>query len=488
MNSFKRVHLNALKSIKSIYRLRYMTTTTDLNLVYGFILDEAARTKTKLDISSEYNQGVGTLIGEAANYLVEKAYLKDIRPQRLDDNTIATPQGTLEVVFDKRRANIDAISELTDTEQTALFNIIELMYLQNTSRDSAIATILVNDPEKYQGYVEGSYVHSTEYTTAKLLTTDSTLVEFKFANWFKFQFRSENRIFEFQLWISNTAFTKQYPYITITSVIAPYDLKTLVNPEAMKAIGGIAALSSTASHVFSEVNLETLVRDQNGVYTFPTKYVLDAKSTITIYFGLPYCGAKTPSSLDCRRAIREYLEGNTTKTPDELKAIFPDIYVDCRFYIVPLYDQYTARAGKNFYPDVWNHNAIRELARRIFTDVDDTYLDTYLETLTNAQNKMLLLSIPDANNGSYQSIKAQHPTYQDYSTTDAGFRYMDGKTQEFSVDLNKVLAILDGVLVSSEYAEDEISGRTYRVFANGVSECLVLTKPSYQAIVNPDEA
>jgi hypothetical protein len=65
---------------------------------------------------------------------------------------------------------------------------------------------------------------------------------------------------------------------------------------------------------------------------------------------------------------------------------------------------------------------------------------------------------------------------------------MDGKTQEFSVDLNKVLAILDGVLISSEYAEDEISGRTYRVFANGVSEYLVLTKPSYQAILNPDEA
>jgi hypothetical protein len=476
------MHLNSIKHIG----FKYMAHVTDINVVYGFILDESARIKSKLDTGGEYDQGVGALKGEAANYLVDKAYLKDLRASRLTDISNRTIAGKLEIIFDKARVNIDAIAQLSDTEQQALFNIFELMYLQNTTADSTIATVLAND-EKYKGYELGSYVHSTEYVNANLVVADDTVANLKFANWIEFKYRAEDgTLFLFHLWISSNAFKIQYPYITITSVIAPFPLATLVDPAAMKSLGGIGILTATASHVFSEVNLEAVARDQNGVYTFPTRYVLDARTTITIYFGLPYCGAKTPSSLDCRRAIREYLENNTSKEEDELKALFPDIYVDCRFYVTPLYDQSIVRASKSFYPSCHNLMKIRELAKRIYTDVEESYIDQYLEVLTNAQSKMILLCLPDANNGSYFSILDQHPTYQDYSTTDAGFRYMDGVTQNFSVDLNRVLAILDGVLISSEYAEDEIAGRTYRVFANGVSEYLVLTKPSYTEIFNPE--
>ena len=51
--------------------------------IYGFILDSSAISKAKLDIGNAYDQGAGVLLGEAANYLVNKAYLKDTRDERL---------------------------------------------------------------------------------------------------------------------------------------------------------------------------------------------------------------------------------------------------------------------------------------------------------------------------------------------------------------------------------------------------------------------
>ena len=59
--------------------------------IYGFVLDSAARLKSNLDTPSGADQGIGVLVGESYNYLINKTRLTDNRVSRLttaDDKSI----------------------------------------------------------------------------------------------------------------------------------------------------------------------------------------------------------------------------------------------------------------------------------------------------------------------------------------------------------------------------------------------------------------
>ena len=103
-------------------------------LLYGFILDNATSVKAKSDINNQYNQGIGVLIDEPANYLVNKAYLTDIRDNRLEYKNNIKLAGKLEIVYDANRTETLQLSNLTNEQQECLFNIIECIYTQKYTR------------------------------------------------------------------------------------------------------------------------------------------------------------------------------------------------------------------------------------------------------------------------------------------------------------------------------------------------------------------
>lgn len=454
----------------------------DQTLLYGFILDGATSAKAKSDINNQYNQGVGVLIDEPANYLVNKAYLTDIRDNRLDYKNNTKLAGKLEIVYDANKTETLPLSNLTTEQQSCLFNIIECVYTQNTQADDVIENKLTTD-SVFDGYVEGSYHHSTEFVSAEAINNDATTTTLRFNNWVQFEYRTPEVWIEFKLWISNQAFATQYPFVTITNVIPPYDLRLLTNPGALVQLGNLAVLQAGSSYIFSKTNLEAISRDQNGVYTFSTKYVIDTRTSINIPFALPYCGAHEPSSLDARRYIREYLQEHAEIADDELKILFPEVYIDNRFYIVPVYDRFISRAGKDFYPSIWKPTELLRIARKVYTDLSPEYIETNLELITNSQNKMISLVIPDENNSAVFSVLEDHPTYQDYATTEAGFRYMDGTTQEFSAKLARAMAVVNGVSTANEFPVTTEGNLSYVVFAQSNAEYLIMFKDSYDSLV-----
>jgi hypothetical protein len=452
--------------------------------IYGFMLDSAAVNKAKLDIGNAYDQGIGVLLGEPANYLVNKAYLKDTRVARLEISTGVRLAGTLEIVYDANRVETPAVANLTTEQQAAVFNILERCYTKGTMTDEQVENSLTTD-NLYDGYVAGSYSRSAEVERVdEVATTVGTAIaNFRINSWFEFAIRTSENTLTFKIWISNQAFARQYPYVTITNVIPPYDLNKLTDPATFSKLGNLTVLEAGSSYIFNKTNLELVGRDQNGIHLFNTKYVIDTRTHIYIPFALPYCGAKVPSSLDSRRAIREYLESNTALSDEELSIIFPEIYIDNRFYLIPIYDEYTERAGKDFYASVWQPADLVERAHRLYNDVDSDFVDASLEILTNAQNKMITLAMPDPNNSSLFSIRSTFPTYQDYATTDAGFRYMDGDAQEFGAKLARAMAIVNGMASSNEFTTTESGDLSYIVFSQGDAEYLVMDRDSFNVLV-----
>lgn len=454
-------------------------------VIYAFLSDDALRMTGKVDTLTSEDQGYGVLSGETANYLVEMGILNDTRKNRLSVLNNEAPFGRISLLFDTLRTDMDMLDSLSDIEYILLFNIIERLAYQQEYSDENIEHILRNN-SAFSGYVPGSMMHGTYQKRISVWNHVRNLIDDRpFWDVYSFDFETDHVSFKLHFWISNQAFKKDYPYVTITNVIPPCEPALLINPISLMQSGNLNILTSGANFIFANMNLEALSKDQNGVYTYYTKYRLDATKHLMLPFALPYCGAKVPSSLECRKAIREYLERNTDLSSGDMGSLFEELYVNSRFFIVPLWDRYKQLADREVYPSIISLKDITDRANLIFQDRDKTFVDNYMEVLLCAQNKMFYLSLPDELNSEVYSILKQHPTYQDYSTqAAAGFRYMAPLTQDFAGKFNRCMSILSGENTDPEFTREQVNNLWYLTFTSGKSEYFVMEKLSYMDLIS----
>lgn len=450
-------------------------------ILYAMLTDDALRQISKLDITQSFDSGYGSLYGEPSNYFNTLAVLHDTRHSRLALIENKQAAGRLAVVFDKDRFDTVIINEMTDIEMTCFLNVLERIYLQQTFTDENLEYLLENT-STFNGYVANTYLHDVESGETTIHTTDKdTTITLK--NWISFEFKTSKTTFKVHLWLSLSAFRKEYPYTTITSVIPPCDPQSLLTPAVLLQKGVINFIQNSSALIFSGINTETVARDQNGVYTFATKYNIGTGVNVQLPFALPYKGASVPSNLECRQAIKAYLETNTTATEEEIEALFPELFVENRFFIIPLWDMITELTDRTVYNSIFKRKEIEERIPYLLSNYETSFRYNYLEYLLNAQNTMLSLSIPDALNAGYFSILDQHPTYVNYSTQSAGFRFMDALTQEFAGKLNRCMAVLNQESTSDEFVINTIDDLTYLTFSCGKSEYLIMNKVSYMKLI-----
>lgn len=454
--------------------------------LYGFIEDGSMLLRTDTNPIDSASQGFGSLTGEARNYLRTPFYLVDGRESRQGVLDEKIPASSISVVFDDKRFSSEKLADkyLTAEQKEKVFNILDRVVFQGTNTDTAIETKLTEDTELYAGYVASSFIHSDIESTISVYDTEGTAHSVPLKDWVEFAYDDGVDTIIFHLWLSLDTFTNKYPYTTITSVIVPVEITKLLNPIILTSTGSLDLLVSSIAHVLQQANVEASQHDQNGVYTFKTKYVISDTVSISLPFALVYCGANVPTTLECRKAIKEHIESNTSATDSEIEAILPELYIESRFYMTPLWDLYSVRTERDVYNSVWKYKDLYSKAKKVYTNYDDSYLSSYLEMLTNAQNKMITLSVPDVNNNGITSILEQHPTYQDYSTQVPGWKYMTNTTQEFAGKLIRAMGVLEGTTVSDEFITVTVSGVNYISFSAGSAEYLIMTQTSYHELVN----
>ena len=451
--------------------------------LYGFIEDAAFRQSSSLDLTGSIDQGYGLLLGEPANYFAKKGRIGDSRRSRLLIVDSQAAFGNVEILFDQNQFDTKILQTMTDVDNALLMNIVERIYLQQEYSDANIEHQLIT-ASTYRGYVAESFSHGPEEGTAKIFNTQKNQKVITVHNWCSFDFETENVKFKVHLWLSSKAFAKDYPYTTITRVIAPYEPKVLVDPATLVQAGNLSVLTASSSYIFGNTDLETVSRDQNGIYSYSTKYVLDVSKTLWLPFALAYCGARVPSTLECRKAIRNYLETNTTLSQDKLQVLFPELYIAARFFIVPLWDVKNAFSDRDVYNSIFSMATILKKSKLAFPNTAAEFFDKNMELMLNAQNKMLCVCMPDELNDNIFSILKQHPTYQDYSSNVSGWKYMTAETQEFAGKLNRCMAILNGEAVSNEFVTNTIGEQSWLSFTSGKAEYLVLTKDSYDTFIS----
>lgn len=447
--------------------------------LYGFLNDDALYPQIKVDTAGNSTQ-FGVLTGEAKNYLVDLNMLNDSRANRL----VIIPNGTrcfgnMSIAFDARRADVAILKDLSDIDIARIFNIVERICYSFGYDDEQLEYQLVNN-SSYEGYIANTLTHSNDVLSTNIYDQNKASILVDVHPWYSFEYEGNGIKVKYHFWIHRETFLKEYPYTTITAVLPPYEPNTLINTPLMSQSTNVAMLTDASTFIFEQTHKEMLYRDQTGVYSYKTKYMLGGVP-IQLPFGIVYCGAKVPSALECRKAIREYMEANTTITAAEIEKLFPELYIGARFYVIPLWNEKTVRTDRDIYPSIHPLNRIEAVATAAFSEFMPSYIKDKLEIMLNAQSKMWLLTLPDSlNENNIFSVLEQHPSYQDYSSQVPGFRYMDADTQEFAAKLNRCLAVLNEEMVSSEFVIADLGGLTYLTFTSGKAEYYVLSRNSYQ--------
>ena len=453
-----------------------------INTIYGFLSDSGLSLQTSIDLTGSSDQGFGYLHGEALNYLIKKGIIRDTRSSRLPIVENEKLPGSMSIWFDQNRVNLDEISTLSKTDIEHIFNIIERCVLAQQYTDFNIEEMLTTNT-LYKGYVANSHQHDPNITTIKIQNVKDYIKNVDLHNYVGFDYASENVTLHFHIWIKLSAFSEEYPYVTITKVIPPYDPALLVDGNAVLKSTNLDILANSSAFIFNTTDNELATRDQNGVYSFKVKYIIGETSR-NLSFALAYCGNHTPSSLDCRSAIKEMFKSTTGIADEELRLIFPELFIDSRFYIVPMWDIYSQLVDRDVYNSVGSISKLLEKARIIFNDVEDSFRNTHLELLLNSQNKMWSVCLPDQLNTSHMSILEQHPTYVDYSAQSVGWKYLTADTQEFAGKLIRIMAVMRGETTSSEFVPVTEGNKDYLTFTAGESEYYVLTKDCYETLIN----
>ena len=371
-------------------------------------------------------------------------------------------------------ADTTAISSMTPAQQNNLMNIVEYLTYGTLSTDSQtdINAALLNSAS-FTGYVASSIFISTQRDEA--FVYGGLNIHRFVPTSFTFGFLIGTYHISVTIWVDVVAFRSQYPYSTIIDVVPPMSLPVLLNPASIPTDPIAAVIISKG---WSDTNLtpEMDTQDQSGMYLFPTRYIYNG-NTYQVTFCLVYRG-QAPDLLSARTYLANYLINSGVGTRALWELVLPDIFYTSAFALIPFYDNVTVLTNTDVYPSIINATNLLAKMNSLMNLVPKAANQTDREFMTAAYNTYLIGVAPaDANVA--PSLLSLHPTYQDFSTTDAGFIDMTTDDRNWSVLLNQALSVAAGGtnnLTTSVVADGGLNWVNF--LYNSVSY-LILTQASY---------
>lgn len=385
----------------------------------------------------------------------------------------------LTLTIDNAKLSADdtaAINAMSADEQHRLFNIIEYLELGTIYADTAdeINSFLVNNTG-FEGYVRNS-IKVSSYRTVIYLYGGLNIHRYT-PTYVEFQFRIGTYTIDVKIWIDKNAFKNEYPISTIVNVIPPMDLATLLNPAGL---GTDPINSAILSKQWSDALMQPEIddRDQSGMYLFSTRYVYQSK-TYQIVFSIIYRGPQ-PDNLSIRTAIVDYLLNSGVGTRSLWEALIPDVFYRSAFAIIPFYDNITVLTNADVYPSIIKANGLLDKLNAVVSLIPRAN-DPYRELMTAAYDEYFI-GVAPADTNEYSSLLTVHPTYRNFSTTDAGFAEMTAADREWSIRLNQALSVAAGEVNSIEASEVTLGGLKWINFVMNYVSYLVLKKESYTGL------
>lgn len=446
--------------------------------LYCFFKDQFLMPKDKIVIGELSTSGLGYLDDDGDNYFNNPCTVRDHRTERL---TILTEPITDQCSFVFDYDQIQEPDELLTTplenfEQ--LFDIIERVVYPYGSTQQQLDTLL-SGAANYSIYRSGSLIisaHTTAYTHGEEVV--------HVPNWVQFDVMIDTHEYTFKIWVNQEAFKEDYPISTIVGVIPPCNPAHLLDPSQFHTTIGTLVKSGRFSFELVDEHVEN--DDHTGMIVYYTIYNNAEDSVVDLPFGVFYKG-NVPSTLQIRKAIREYLLSLGLADEDLWKEILPDLFVKAQFFLIPVWDNVVERLNGTFFPSFIKTKRIKTIVDAVMTDISEDFRDDMTELITNSHDECFILSVPNPINEDIFSFLDSHPSYQNHSTSDPAFSYQDVDTRLFNRRLATAMAIIQGETNSevAKFNTNVFDGKSYLSFVVAEVEYHVLKKESFEMIFTP---
>jgi hypothetical protein len=303
--------------------------------------------------------------------------------------------------------------------------------------------------------------------------------------------------FNVRVWFMDDAFRAQYDEFLI-EVIPPIDNidqfdNNTVTVSALLAAMNTAAIVNRIQTLTGDAPA-TLVKSVNYTWVDPT---LSTSAKSTTWVVLVYGPAGNDNDR-IKQAIRDYIaaEGNALI---DWPALFPDIYAENEFALIPFWVFLTAAPETEFnygvYEPIWKPSAIHA---KLKNGVPAAYglsvdLDVFVDVngeVTGAPYRSIAFGIlgnPNNAGGIFQMTQ-KHPSYMNVPTSSPDFARMAVATQNFALKFNEALEIARTMtaasVVPAGFGRATRAGKVYTTFnvVSDQSTYLILTKSSYIAL------
>jgi hypothetical protein len=467
-----------------------MADTYNLN-VYAFLSDTFLWKPDVIEVNDSSNQGVGKLDSKMLDYFNLQTVIKDRRTARSSILSQPAPNASqLYLTFDGSQSPaLDIWTRISDDNWRWIFNMLEAAELSQYASANYFNTLFQDDPQYNLVYVPDSFFMASKKAIADVTLQTTQTIEIP--EWFSFKVKVDqgNGLFNiyFKVYCSQDAFIKNYDLTTITKVVPPCDPVVFFNAISFKSTFDAISQSVTYSNQLLDEAIR--IDDNQGLYRYDVKFVMDPENSVQVPFQLLHKGPKRPSTIDCRKAIKQYLLDGGWVTEENLKRYFPDLFVENLYYVIPLWDEYILRPDRQIYPAI--SPLFKDIVRKVgsIIDMQADELIQKAELILNAKNDIQSIVVPHPLSTNYLPLRLHYPTYTAYSTHSAEFEYMDPNDRQFASLFLNCMAVLEGTVTSNYYipVEVEIPKQdhegydiyTYLTFSHNTCEFMVLSKESY---------
>lgn len=466
-----------------------MSTSSDVT-VHLFVTDPIFTDRTATFHESYGDGGVGTLSRRSLSYFKTPFTVRDTRQSRVPTPSFqGTTRATLHLDAAIYETFIAQLRAVPQNQRDSLFAIIDRLVFQYNAGD----TLNALDYElgfggTYSVYVPHSLARATTTATGTALMPDNTTLSVTVPDSVTFTVKltlsGVVTNYEIKVWTHNAAFYAGYAVSQIVTVVPPLDYTTLLTaPLIGTGANPFSAASATALLAQATMATSESQFDLSGVISYHVKVYDTLGNIIQVPFNILYMG-REPDRFAIRHAIKTQVLASGVGTAQSWKARIPELFIDARFYIVPMWNNRTTRPDQVIHPS--GINAVRALTntKTALAQVDGDYVHDNYELISLNYGAMLVSAVPHPlNTDDIRSFMALHPTYQNFSPTDPNFAYMTQVTRTVATLLNQIMPIAAGITANNFYQPATEGILVYIPFDVNSIEYAVVTEESYSNLL-----
>jgi hypothetical protein len=453
-------------------------------MVYAFMEDRALTyrgTTSRVALTNDPITEVGYFDDKMANSFLNPGAILDIRALRIpilgvSPYTPAIPG--MQLHFDVDNVTNDSaiaidFNEATSAELDMVFNICDLVFLSQGLTLSALE-VLLNAGAPYKDiYQSGTLALSTDLVTATdvMLNTGLLGSTIQVHTWVQFTVTLTTLgSVTFKVWIGKDAFEDEYPISTITKILFPCSPAKLLSPSDLSIVHAVSFASQYVAQMLPD---EVANHDHTGTVASIQAYYNATHlglSSVSMTFEVFYKG-KEPTSSECRTAIVLAIQDLIDLGTGDLaswQVIFPALYVELEWYLIPLWSNTTTEPpeGLVIFSGISSYSAYQSKLTELFGLTRSADIPSKIELLKAASCELYIAAFPAAANA-VSSLKDVSIGYAQYQTDPGPGNELSDDLVLFKAALESTLAYIQGTTLVHTSTTDNIDGHDYESFTVG---------------------